>query len=51
MMQAGGPKVVEKLEVSILNEAQIVFSTLSGAGLKSLTLLDRGFDTLIVDEV
>jgi hypothetical protein len=40
----------EKLQLSILNSAQIVFTTLSGAGTRALTELERGFDRCIIDE-
>jgi senataxin len=49
---AGGSfeSVAEALQISLLNDAQIVFCTLSGSGAKVLTALDRGFDVCIVDE-
>jgi hypothetical protein len=50
--QAGPDKTFakDKLQLSFLNEAQIVFSTLSGAGMRILNDLERGFDRCIVDE-
>lgn len=50
--QAGADKSTarDKLQLSFLNEAQIVFSTLSGSGMRVLNDLERGFDRCIVDE-
>lgn len=41
---------VEKLERSFLNEAHIVFCTLSGAGSSRMSNLRRGFDHMVIDE-
>lgn len=41
---------LDALRISFLNQAQIVFCTLSGAGLDLLSRLDQPFRALIVDE-
>lgn len=40
----------EDLRISILNEAHIVFTTLSGSGTNIFSKLRRGFDVIVMDE-
>jgi senataxin len=40
----------ELIRKSFLNQANIVFSTLSGAGQEAVSHLDNGFDSMVIDE-
>ena len=40
----------EALEVSLVDEAELVFATLSSTGRKILSGLKRGFDAVLIDE-
>ncbi|KAI5661475.1 hypothetical protein M9H77_20798 [Catharanthus roseus] len=48
--QGGAPKDKDSIRASILDEAVIVFSTLSFSGSTVFSKLNRGFDVVIIDE-
>ena len=43
-------EVRDELEVSLVDSAELVFTTLSSTGRNIFSRLTRGFDTVLIDE-